>query len=127
MPKFESHGLRGGVWTGRLTASERPARICVTLRGEAVAEARLSEVPDQGWDVRVDLPAAIIGEGVTSLIMVACDSVEGQPVDPSSTRLARLNLAAGKALDDDLDAELAMLRSEVELLKREFRRFATRD
>lgn len=126
MPTFDSHGVRGGVWTGRLTATEAPARVCVTSRGEVVAEARLSEAGGNGWDVRVDLPAAVIGEGVTSLVMVACDSAAGEPVDPSSTRLARLNLAAGKALDDDLDAEIAMLRSEVELLKREFRRFATR-
>lgn len=124
MPKFEDYGVRGGVWSGRLTATRRPGRVCATHLGEVVAEAVLTDAAGNAWNLRIDLPAALISEGVTSLILVADEAGPGAPVSPASVHLARLNLAAGRVLDDDVAAELALLRSELELLKREFRRFA---
>lgn len=122
---FDDHGVEAGVWSGSLTAPERPARVCVICRGEAVAEADLTRTDGPGWAVRVPLPAALIGDGIASLILVADDSGQpGSPVGAASVRLARLSIAAGKVLDEDAAAEIAALRAELELLKREFRRFA---
>lgn len=125
MTEFEDHGITGGVWSGRLTASERPARICVACLGEVVAEGSVAGRDDGGWDVSAKVPAAVIANGVTTLILVAdSDTAAGTHTGPASIHLARLTLAAGKPLDDDAAAEIATLRAELELLKREFRRFA---
>ncbi|MCF3973784.1 hypothetical protein [Paracoccus salsus] len=124
MAIFDSHGVKGGVWTGRLRAPQRPARICATCLGEVVAEARLTETAEGMWDIRLDLPGALISDGVASLMLVADEGEAGTPVGPESVRLDRLTIAAGKVLDEDLAAEVALLRSELELLKREFRRMA---
>lgn len=125
MPEFECHGVRGGVWTGRVTASERPGRVCVTARGEVVATARLTEVAGDTWEMRAELPAALISDGVVSLILVADDAPPEAPVDATGQRLGRLTIVAGQPLDGDLEAEIAQLRAELDLLKREFRRLAT--
>lgn len=127
MPTFENYGVRGGVWSGRLTAQACPGRVCVILLGEVVARARLTQQAEDAWEVRAELPGRLISDGVVSLILVADDADEDAPVGPESQRLGRLNLAAGTALDDDLTAEIALIRSELELLKREFRRFAAGD
>lgn len=124
MAGFESFGVRGGVWSGRLSAAECPGRVCAVLMGEVVAEARLTPEGEGAWGVALDLPGALISDGIVSLILVADDAAPGAPADPKSRHLGRLNLAAGRPLADDLLAELAELRAELELLKREFRRFA---
>lgn len=124
MPNFESHGIRGGVWTGRLRAEQRPARVCATCMGEVVAEALLTGKEDGMWEIRLDLPGSLISDGIATLVLVADQGEAGAPVGPDSVRLDRLTLAAGKPLDQDLAAEVSALRAELELLKREFRRFA---
>lgn len=125
MPKFESHGVRGGVWSGHLTAPERPGRVCLVAMGEPVAEARLTDRDGGGWDLRVDLPGSLLSDGTICLILVADeDSTADTPIGPQSRHLARLILSAGKALDDDVTSEIAQLRAELDLLKREFRRLA---
>ena len=48
----------------------------------------------------------------------------GQDSGPDGHVLARLSLLAGDPLDEDLAAEIAALRAELELVKRELRRFA---
>ncbi|MDB6177777.1 hypothetical protein PAF17_09715 [Paracoccus sp. Z330] len=118
MLEFDDHGIRGGVWSGCVRGANRPERVCAICRGEVVAEAVLTENESEGWDVTVGLPSSVLSSGVTSLILVAGDQAEGA----ATQHLGRLNLIAGEVLDQDLGVEIAMLRSEIELLKREFRR-----
>lgn len=113
--QFKSHGLKSGVWSGVLTGKMAPARLTVTLRGEDVAQAALTPLAPGEWQMRVPLPAALLSDGTHSLALQA----DGGGV------LARLPIIAGAALDDDLIAEIALLRDELELLKREFRHFAS--
>ena len=124
MPIFESHGIRGGVWTGVLRGDPRPARVCATCLGEVVAEASLTDTADGDCRVRLDLPASLISDGVATLVLVADPGEPGAPVSAASQRLDRVTLAAGKPLDQDLAAEISALRAEMDLLKREFRRLA---
>lgn len=111
--KFESHGVFAGCWTGALLADSPPGPLTVVHRGQAVATATLRDAGPGAWSVTADLPAHVIEEGTHSLLLVAGDKV-----------LARLTLVAGTAAGDDLLAEVAQLRAELDLLKREFRRFA---
>lgn len=125
MPEFESHGLTEGVWSGILTAGELPARVALVLHGRVLAEARLAEDGAGVWRLAVELPRAAICEGAHSLLLIADG---GQGLDaplPGAQRLGRLDLMAGAPLEGDLVAEIALLRAELDLLKREFRRLAT--
>jgi hypothetical protein len=70
----------------------------------ALAEGR-------GQVVRVPIPAALIGDGVRSILVL----VDGEV-------LGRITLLAGAPLEDDLLAEIGLLRAELDLLKRAFRR-----
>lgn len=124
MNDFDDHGLKAGRWTGILTARAAPARVLVTRLAETVALARITPAGEGAWRIEADLPPRILSEGVHSLVLLADDGQGDQPPGPGATRLARLPLLAGQALSDDLIAEIQQLRAELELLKREFRRFA---
>lgn len=122
MLEFEDHGIRGGVWSGRIIGKERPHAVCGTCRGEDVGQAVLEDDPEGGWIMRLEVPPSILSDGVSSLVLVAALPNDGQPL----VHLGALHLAAGKILNPDVEAEIAALRSELELLKREFRRMGRR-
>ena len=111
---FESHGVSAGCWTGTLQSDSPPAPLSVTHQGTVVTQATLREAGPGVWAVSADLPPSVIDNGVHSLLLLAGDSV-----------LASLTLVAGTVAGDDLLAEVAQLRAELDLLKREFRRLAT--
>ena len=117
--RFEDHGVSGGCWTGALQADSQPAGLCVVQRGKVVAQARLRDAGPGLWSVAADLPGAVIDRGAHGLLLVA-----GDPDQPGSVVLARLTLVAGAVAGDELLAEVAQLRAELDLLKREFRRLA---
>lgn len=116
---FEDHGVSAGCWTGALQAKAPPAGLCVVHRGKVVAQARLRNAGPGAWSVAADLPAEVIDRGVHGLLLVA-----GDPGAPGSQVLASLTLVAGTVAGADLLAEVAQLRAELDLLKREFRRLA---
>ena len=111
--RFEDHGVSAGCWTGALQADRPPADLRVVHRGKVVAQAVLQDAGPRLWSVMADLPAEVIDRGAHGLLLMAGNTV-----------LARLTLIAGAVAGDDLLAEVAQLRAELDLLKREFRRFA---
>ncbi|WP_411956984.1 hypothetical protein [Paracoccus homiensis] len=117
--QFDSHGLKGGLWKGRLTADAAPGSVGLFHLGVQIATADLTD-QDDGWLVTVAVPGEVLSDGRHSLLLIA-DADQTGP----GTRLARLDLIAGDVLDGDLAAEIEQLRAELELLKREFRRFAS--
>ena len=117
--KFESHGVVAGCWTGALQGTGTPPELSVVHRGQVVAMAALRDAGPGVWSVTADLPATVIGSGVNGLVLVA-----GDPDSAGSRVLGSLTLVAGTVAGDDLLAEVAQLRAELELVKREFRRFA---
>ena len=68
------------------------------------------------------LPGDAISDGAQTLLLVADDGAAGEATRPDSLTLARLPVIAGRALQDDLLAEITALRAELELVKRELRR-----
>lgn len=118
---FENHGIASGCWIGSLASDAPPAGLAVVHRGQVVARAVLRNAGPGLWSVAVDLPASVIDSGVHSLLLVAGD---GDTAGLGSPVLGRLMLIAGSVAGDDLLAEVAQLRAELDLLKREFRRFA---
>lgn len=115
MAEFENLGLKAGVWSGLLHRAAEPEQVSLVHHGEVVAEARVTLVKDGLWRIDADVPGARISDGATSFLLLE-GSMGGQ--------LASLSVVAGQALDQDVLVEMELLRAELDLLKREFRRFA---
>ncbi len=106
-----------GVWEGVLASPEPGAarpEIEVTHQQEPLAGVEVTARPDStDWVLRVPVPADRIADGVQTFVIRDRDS---------GTVLDSFSLVAGDALAYDLRAEIALLREELDLLKRAFRR-----
>jgi hypothetical protein len=103
-----------GTWDGLITGTETEPVLSVTHRGAAVPGVAVSALPDNtGWYVRIPIPAEAVSDGVQTILI--SDNVSG-------ARLGDITLIAGDPLDGDIRAELTLLRAELDLLKRAFRR-----
>ncbi|PZO67109.1 MAG: hypothetical protein DI498_05090 [Paracoccus denitrificans] len=121
---FTSDALGAGIWRGRLTNPRGIRRAVVLMDGEAVAQV---PVTAEGAEVLIEipLPARVLGEGVQTLMLVVDDAPVGSPVTPAAQTVGHLSIRAGEPLGEDVLDELATLRAELELLKRQFRGLAT--
>lgn len=124
MAEFHPLGLKSGIWSGRLIADDLPARLLLVHLGQPIAIARTAPVKPGEWQVEVDLPGAILSDGMQTLLLIADDGDGLAPARPGAERLATLALIAGDPLNDDLRAEIDLMRAELDLLKRELRRMA---
>lgn len=122
MANFEDHGLKGGTWRGVYRDESAPGRIALVHLGEVIALASLKAAGEGAWRVEVAVPPAVLSDGATTLILIADDAGEDQPPKPEAQHFARLQLLAGSPLNEDLAAEIVLMRAELDLLKREFRR-----
>lgn len=61
--------------------------------------------------VRFSIPASVLSEGVQTVLFKVGDEV-----------LAQVTLIAGVPMEEDLRAEISLLRAELDVLKRAFRR-----
>ncbi len=108
--------IRDGVWEGLLsggaTNDQAPA-IDVHHLGERVASARVTQSGDGTWTVQAEIPRETLHDGVQTYALV--DQATG-------TLLSSFAVSLGEALDPDLRAEVELLRAELDLLKRAFRR-----
>lgn len=124
-PKFETIGLQGGVWRGILQADQPHDRIALTIWGQVIAVALVQPAEEGQWQVTVSIPPDMLADGVQTYILIADSGQGNEAPQPGALRLGHMPLIAGSALDQDLLAEIALLKAEVELLKREFRRVAS--
>jgi hypothetical protein len=104
-----------GIWQGLIKgtpADSPPPSVDVRHMGHPVEDVRLSREAG-GWRIEVTVPAAAISDGVQVLTMTDADT---------GARLGYITLVAGEPVAEDLRAEVALLRAELDLLKRAFRR-----
>jgi hypothetical protein len=106
--------LVAGLWEGRLTgpAGAPPPDLAATWMGEEIAQARIVPEREGAWAVTLDLPLAIMSDGTHSL------AIGPRGADP----LCLETLAFGDPLEAELRADLAALRTELDVLKRALRR-----
>jgi len=104
-----------GVWQGIVTQSgEGEPRIEVTHQKETVSDVTLIHDENAGhWLLSIPIPTEAIADGVQTLII--CDTY-------TDTNIGHVTLIAGEALGDDIRAEMDLLRAELDMLKRAFRR-----
>jgi hypothetical protein len=105
--------IRAGVWEGVLTGGSPNLRVVLQdtdLPGLSVTpiDGRPGELA-----VRVPIPAEVLSEGVQTFMI--CDTASG-------AKLAHFTIVTGVALEDDIRAEVDLLRAELDMLKRAFRR-----
>lgn len=106
-----------GVWHGSLKNHGRPdwtpnievTHLDFAVEGVAVEEDRVEEC----WHVRVPIPADRIADGVQTFV------IRDRREDAV---LASFSIIAGDALAEDVRAELSLLRAELDMLKKAFRR-----
>ena len=113
-PRLEQTRIAGGVWEGLLTGikGEAPA-IEVVHGGRTFEGTEVLPVPGKAdrFTVRVPIPAWVLNEGVQTILVRSGD-----------VTLTQFTLVAGQPVDEDLRAELSLLRAELDLLKRAFQR-----
>ncbi|WBU61796.1 hypothetical protein [Paracoccus albus] len=122
MSEFENLGLKAGVWTGRIRRGDAPKPISLFHKGDVVGQARIAGEGEGVWQVAVNLPVDRLNDGVTTFLLIESASDES-PADPMGRQVASLVVSAGQALQQDVLAEMELIRSELDLLKKEFRRF----
>ncbi len=110
--------MKEGIWEALLrrdreeTHAELP-KVEVTLDNREVPGVEM--IPDQegGYVLRVPVPKEAICDGVQTFIV--SDGRTGETLDTFA-------LIAGEAVEDDIRAEIGLLRAELDMLKRAFRR-----
>ena len=112
--KLTKTRLFEGVWEGVLTGlpAEATPMIGVEHLGRRLDGVEVLQTPN-GWGVRVPIPAGVISDGVQTFVVL--DQNSGETLDSFA-------LLAGDALADDIRAEVDLLRAELDMLKKAFRR-----
>ena len=109
-PTLTQTRLAHGLWHGHLTATE--ALPVEAWHGDRRLDGvTVTAQPGGGYQVQVPLPGDILSEGVQTVLLRVGDVV-----------LSQITLVAGLPLEDDLRAEISLLRAELDLLKQAFRR-----
>ncbi|MDZ4095317.1 MAG: hypothetical protein U1D35_10480 [Paracoccaceae bacterium] len=107
--------IRAGVWEGVLSgAAARPTLEVLHLE-VALAGVTITEVPGHpgDWAVRVPIPIEVLSEGVQTFVIR--DKTAGEA-------LAHFTIITGVAMENDMRAEVDLIRAELDMLKRAFRR-----
>jgi hypothetical protein len=108
--------IAGGVWEGVLTGAGDTGVLEALHQGRRLEGLSVTPLPGEAGShlVRLAIPASILSEGVQTVLLQAGGEV-----------LASFTLVAGVPLEEDLRAEISLLRAELDLLKKAFRRHVT--
>lgn len=107
--------MQQGVWEGIVTQSGSGVpQVEVTHQGKVLDEVKLVQDPqEKRWILSVPVPRDAIADGVQTLLIR--DKVAGDLI-------GHVTLLAGEDLGGDIRAEMDLLRAELDMLKRAFRR-----
>lgn len=107
--------IRAGIWEGVLSGADARPALEVVLLERPLPGVTVEPVPDRptDWAVRVPIPAEVLSDGVQTFLIREVASGE---------TLAHFTLITGVAMEDDMRAEVDLLRQELDMLKRAFRR-----
>lgn len=107
--------LRAGVWEGVLRSPAPAPAVEVLLQGVAIDGVSLTAIPGAAgeWALRAPIAAEHLSDGVQTYLIR--DAASGEA-------LGHFTVITGIAPQDDLRAEVDLLREELDMLKRAFRR-----
>ncbi|WP_225026315.1 hypothetical protein [Xinfangfangia pollutisoli] len=112
--KLTQTRIRAGIWEGVLTgAGAVPPKLDVLHLEKPLAGVAVTPVPGREGDyaVRVPIPSDLLSEGVQTFL-----------IRSGGETLAHFTVITGVPMEDDLRAEIDLLRAELDMLKRAFRR-----
>jgi hypothetical protein len=107
--------IRAGIWEGVMVGQASAPNLQVMhleVPLDGVHVAAVSGQPGQ-WAVRVPIPVQALSDGVQTFVIRDLGT---------GTKLAHFTVITGGVLDEDIRAEIDLLRAELDLLKRAFRR-----
>lgn len=119
MSQFELTKTRmaHGVWEGVLTRAEPgdadPKLRVMHMDQDVPGVEIVARDSDGSWALRVPVPQDAIADGVQMFTIFDRDD---------DSKLGHFTLMAGEVLADDVRAEMELLRAELDMLKRAFRR-----
>ena len=106
--------IQAGVYEGVLSGVADP-KLQALIEGQPVET--LSVTPEQdgsgNWSVRLAIPHEALTDGVQTFVIT--DTETGDTLDS-------FTIVTGEPLDDDLRGEIDLLRAELYMLKKAFRR-----
>ena len=107
--------IRAGVWEGVLSGASATPALEVLHLEKPINGLSLTAVPDRAgdWLVRVPIPVDLLSEGVQTFVIR--NRANGE-------KLQHFTIITGVAMEDDMRAEVDLLRAELDMLKRAFRR-----
>lgn len=107
--------IQAGVWEGVLIGTDARPEIDVTHLAKPVAGATVREDPEVPGQylVRVPIPAELLCEGVQTFVITDRNTDD---------RLESFTVVTGQPMDEDFRAEMELMREELDMLKRAFRR-----
>jgi len=107
--------IRAGVWEGVLTGATTAPALQVVLNDAELPGVSITPIDARPGEhaVRVPIPAEALSDGVQTFVIR----------DPlTGVKLAHFTVITGVAMEDDIRAEVDLLRAELDMLKRAFRR-----
>ncbi len=108
--------IHSGHWEGVITASrpeDKAPEIEVTHLDTALDGVNIAADGPSRWNLRIRIPSEVLADGVQ--VFVIADKTSGEKLDS-------FTLVTGEPLEDDIRAEVELLRAELDMLKRAFRR-----
>jgi len=104
--------IHHGVWHGVFVGSDTQPDLEVRHLDRTISEISISQ-GEGHWSVQVPIPSDAISDGVHNFAVF--NKADGQAI-------ADFTLVAGEPLGDDIRTEVELLRAELDMLKRAFRR-----
>lgn len=107
-------GVYEGILKSKSKGKPTPSLEMLFL-GEVVGEVTVEPLDEDGdaWAVRATVPVKYLTDGVQTFLLVLAGDTE---------ILDRFSVITGEPLEEDLRAEIELLRAELDMLKRAFRR-----
>ncbi|RVT87285.1 hypothetical protein DXV76_04180 [Rhodobacteraceae bacterium CCMM004] len=114
--------IADGIWEGDLQRDGggvgTPPRVRVMHHDAEVPGVEVTPIADTAghWRLRVPIPAHLLSDGVHAFVIADAET---------AATLGSFAVALGDPMEPDLRAEVDLLRAELDLLKRAFRRHCT--
>ncbi|WP_457649364.1 hypothetical protein [Profundibacter sp.] len=113
-PTLTATRLFEGVWEGVLTGYSEMPEIVATHLDTPLEDVSVTQDGETArWLVQVPVPASALSDGLQTIVI--SDKRTG-------ATLNSFTILAGSDLDNDIRSEVALLRAELDMLKKAFRR-----
>ena len=111
---LDPRGMQDGIWQALLTGSEKLPEVFVRLGDRAMPDVRVDALPGDAsaWILSVPVPSDCLSTGVQTFVVSEAAGAE----------LGQFSVVIPDPDATGLEAEVALLRAEVEMLKRALRR-----